>query len=590
MLRKPLPWRNNFAFAVIFKMAFAVSPPETIRAVGNILRGKRVRGWNILNRLARSHRKYYANWIACAEKNWCDSFLAQGSLQEKAFTPVCLVFEADRDPIAAVDSIASLKAAFGPNAPILVDSDQSGWGEGVVPVARASLRQLIHGGKVGGEDYLLPVRAGDRMSPSAGRVLSHARQHAGDAPILFWDADILVDGVRSQPWFKPAWDRWLYLSGDTLSGASLIKGSALAGVPGGLLDADVCADSIVEILVTLAGSDTGGVPLHVAGVLGHRAHDQRYVSAARWKEIIADSWSDPVEAMRGERDAFFVHHMPLAPSRWPFVSIIIPTRDRADLLQTCIDGLDRLDYAGRVEILIVDNGSSDPEALAFLAFLDASGRAKVLREGGAFNFSRLNNVAVRQASGEILCLLNNDVETIDRDWLSVLVRFALAPGVGAVGPMLTYPDGSIQHAGVVIGIGGAAGHVCRHSIPGQGSDFCWHGTARTVSALTAACLVVRRDAWYAVGGLDEDDFAVAFNDVDFCLKLQAAGFHNIYVPAVRLVHHESISRGSDTAPANRERFVGELARFHSRWGSQNFADPHFSPLYDSSSEQCLLSF
>lgn len=590
MFGKPLPWRNNFAFAVISKMAFAISSLEAVSAIGTILRGKRVRGWNSLNRLARSHRNYYANWITSGEKNWYDSFLAESHLHEDAFIPVCLVFEADHHPVAAVDSIASLKAAFGSNVPILVDSDQEGWGEGVAPVGRASLRQLIDDGKIGGEDYLLPVRAGDRMSPLAGRVLSHARQRAGDAPILFWDTDILVDGVRSQPWLKPAWDRWLYLSGDTLSGASLIKGSAVASARHDLLDVDVSAASITEILVMLAGCNAGGIPMHVPGVLGHRAREQRYVSAARWKEIVADCWSEPVEAMRSERDAFFVHHCPPAPSRWPSVSIIIPTRDRVDLLRTCIGGLEKLDYAGQVEILIVDNGSSDPEALSFVAFLDASGRAKVLRDGGAFNFSRLNNLAARQAGGEILCLLNNDIETIDGDWLSVLVRFAQVPGVGAAGPMLTYPDGSIQHAGVVIGIGGAAGHVCRYSVPGQGSDLCWHGTTRTVSAVTAACLVVRKDAWCTVAGLDEDDFAVAFNDVDFCMKLQAAGLRNIYVPAVRLVHHESISRGSDMAPANRERFAGELARFQSRWGIQNFADPYFSPLYDSSSEQCLLKF
>lgn len=553
------------------------------------MRGKRVRGWNRLNRIAQGHPEYYKNWISSAEINWFDRFIGQDFTGE-VISPICLVLEGDRNPRGAEDSIASLKVAFGQNVRILITGDQAGKHYGALDVGKASLRQVISGAKLAGEDYMLPIRAGDTMSPLAGRVLGRACRQSGTPPIIFWDTDILVDRVRSQPWFKSAWDRWLYVSSDTLSGASMIKLCALARVGNVLLDEELSPAVVAELLVVLAKDENAVTPLHVAGVLGHWAREDRYVTAADWKAIIARSWSDPVEAVNDEHGAFFVHHVPMAPPLWPPVTIIIPTRDRVELLQTCMRGLDILVYQGRVEILIVDNCSSDPDALAFLAALDASDRATVLRDSGAFNFSRLNNFAVKHANGEILCLLNNDIEMKEENWLSVLVRFAISPGFGAVGPMLTYPDGSIQHAGVVIGMGDAAGHICRYSIPGQGCDLSWHGTVRTVSAVTAACLVVRRDAWDAVGGLDEKNFAVAFNDVDFCLKLQRSGYRNVYVPAVCLIHHESLSRGSDLAPANRERFAIELALFRTRWGSQGFADPHYSPVYDSSFEQCLLKF
>lgn len=574
---------------VIFKMALGLSLWGTCKAAGEILRGKRVRGWNKLNRLAQGHPEYYINWISSVEKSWFDGFIGQ-NIAEDVVSPICVVLEGDRNPGGVAGSIASLKAAFGQNVRVLVTGDQAGAYHGALVVGRASLRQVISGENSADEDYILPIRAGDTISSFAGRVLGRAIRQSGTPPIIFWDTDTLVDGARSQPWFKPDWDRWLYLSSDTLSGASMVKRSALAAGGDVLLDADLSPAVVAEVLAVLANDENAAPPLHVVGVLGHWAREERYVTASNWKDIIARSWSEPVEAISDVHGAFFAHQMPKAPLVWPTVAIIIPTRDRIELLKTCMRGLDLLVYHGRVEVLIVDNGSSDPGALAFLTELDASGRATVLRDSEAFNFSRLNNLAARHAKSEILCLLNNDIEMQDGHWLSTLVRFALSPDVGATGPMLTYPDGSIQHAGVVIGMGDAAGHMCRFSIPGQGGDLGWHGTVRSVSAVTAACLVVRREAWDAVGGLDEKCFAVAFNDVDFCLKLQRAGYRNVYVPAVSLIHHESLSRGSDMAPANRERFAKELALFRARWGSQGFADPHFSPLYDSSFEQCLLKF
>jgi GT2 family glycosyltransferase len=227
-------------------------------------------------------------------------------------------------------------------------------------------------------------------------------------------------------------------------------------------------------------------------------------------------------------------------------------------------------------------------ALQLLADQAKSASKHVLRLPGPFNFSRLNNEAVRVAKGELLCFLNNDIEPLDGSWLTNLVTRAVEPDVGAVGAMLLYPDGSIQHAGVAIGIGGAAGHVQKGVMPDSTrGDFRYFATRR-VSAVTAACLVVSRDKFLSVGGFDEQAFPVAFNDVDFCLKLNSRRLRNMFVAESRLIHHESKSRGQDDNPEKRERFARELRQLQQRWETQTYTDPWYSPLLSRASERCLL--
>ena len=258
-------------------------------------------------------------------------------------------------------------------------------------------------------------------------------------------------------------------------------------------------------------------------------------------------------------------------------------------MRSCLSGLARLAYPGPVEIIVVDNGSREPDALALLAAEQAAGRIRVLRDDGPFNFSRLNNRAAAIATGDYLCLLNNDVEALDGEWLTAMMRHAVQPGVGAVGAQLLYPDGRIQHAGVAVGIGGAAGHGQRGVDPASPDHAAWHAVTRQVSAVTAACLLVARTHHAAVGGLDEAGFAVAFNDVDFCLKLQAAGLANIYCAQSRLIHAESRTRPNDNRPDQQARFNAELALLQQRWSTETLPDPHHSPLFSTSAETCLLS-
>ena len=213
----------------------------------------------------------------------------------------------------------------------------------------------------------------------------------------------------------------------------------------------------------------------------------------------------------------------------------------------------------------------------------------VLNRPGPFNFSALNNAAVELASGQMLCFVNNDVEMIDSAWLALLVRQAVREEIGAVGARLLYPDGTIQHAGVFLGIGGAAGHGHRLQADQDPGYFERARLPQRVSAVTAACLVVARDKFTAVGGFDEQEFPVAFNDVDLCLKLNQRGWQSFYEPRATLIHHESKSRGSDTAKANRARFSAELAALKRKWRTDSQSDPFHHPQLSQYCEQFLIS-
>ncbi len=276
------------------------------------------------------------------------------------------------------------------------------------------------------------------------------------------------------------------------------------------------------------------------------------------------------------------------PAEFPRVSVIVPTRDQPEVLRRCIQGLQRTDYAP-LELIFVDNGSKDLSALTLLRQVAEQGRARVLREAAPFNYSALNNLGARAATGEFLCLLNNDVEPLDPGWLKALVAHAIRPGVGAVGARLLYPDRSVQHAGLVVGMFGTAGHLlrgAREDEPGpNGEAFA----TRQVSAVTGACLLLRRDRFLELGGLDPA-LAVAFNDVDLCLRLRAAGLHVLYNPHAELLHHESKSRGGDDTVARQRRLLREAAILQQRFRTDRFEDPAFSPNLSLRSETPALAW
>jgi GT2 family glycosyltransferase len=259
------------------------------------------------------------------------------------------------------------------------------------------------------------------------------------------------------------------------------------------------------------------------------------------------------------------------------VSIVIPTRDRVQLLKQCVlSVLDKTDYP-HFRVLIVDNGSQERETREYLEAVQRDRRVTVLRDDRPFNFSAINNHAVRAADSEHLLFLNNDTEVINRDWLTAMLEFSQRKDVGAVGARLYFSDKTIQHAGVILGLGGVAAHSHRDF------DHSSHGymgrikIIQNLSAVTAACMMVKRTVFDEVGGFDES-LAHAFNDVDLCLKMREKGYVNVYTPYAELYHHESASRGVEDTPERKARFTREVEIMKSRWKQVLEAgDPYYSP-------------
>jgi O-antigen biosynthesis protein len=407
--------------------------------------------------------------------------------------------------------------------------------------------------------WLMPIQAGDCLAPGAASTYRCAISKTLEARVIYADDDLVDDfGQRRSPHFKPEWNRELYRYHDYLTGSSILR------IDKGWLEAITGQAGWATALVARA-LEPEGRATRIAQVLHHRR-------------------------TRPEPSRFLP---PLSiGSPLPRASIIVPTRNRVDLLSTCIAGIECTAYPD-MEVIVVDNDSDDPRTLEYLSALSTRSRSglrvRVVAHPGPFNYSTINNRAVLEASGEFICLLNNDIEMLAPDWLAIMVTQGLREDVGAVGAQLLYPDGRLQHAGVVIGVGNAAGHAHRFLRPEEEGYFRRHALPQFVTAVTAACLVVRRDRFLAIGGLDERAFPVAFNDVDLCLRLNARGWQSFYEPRAVLVHHESVSRGFDRDPVGAARFAGELAALQNRWGTMEVFDPYHHPRLSRASEQFALA-
>jgi O-antigen biosynthesis protein len=265
------------------------------------------------------------------------------------------------------------------------------------------------------------------------------------------------------------------------------------------------------------------------------------------------------------------------PSPQPLVSIIVLTKDRADLMSKCADGiLNHTDYQN-IELLIVNHDSKEIESENLFKKLQENKRVRIIPYTGLFNFSKMNNIAANHANGTILALVNNDIEVIDSGWLNEMVSHAVRREVGAVGAKLYYPNGNIQHAGVVSGIGGVASHAFIHMDGNSTVHYSFPVLTRSVSIVTGACLVVRKEIYQEVGGLNDIDLPVAYNDVDFCLKVASRGYRNIWTPFAELIHHESVSRGHEDTPEKIQRLERDSNYMKLTWGESLKCDPFYNP-------------
>ena len=261
----------------------------------------------------------------------------------------------------------------------------------------------------------------------------------------------------------------------------------------------------------------------------------------------------------------------------PLVSIIIPNKDQVPVLTKCIDSIYQKTTYKNFEVLVVENNSTEPETFEYYGKIQKEHtNLKVLYYKGGFNFSAINNFAAAQANGEMYLLLNNDIEIISENWLSEMVSLALQKNVGIVGAMLYYPNDTVQHAGVITGRGGFAGHSHKYHPRGKSGYMFRLSCVQNLSCVTAANLLVTKQAFDAANGLDEE-FTVAFNDVDFCLRIRDMGYQVLFTPYAECYHHESISRGSDKKGEKKERFEGERNRLKGRFGDSLLRDPFYNP-------------
>ena len=426
-------------------------------------------------------------------------------------------------------------------------------------------------------DYLFPLRAGDELSKSALPQLAKAAVANARPSVLYGDQDELDDrGCRTRPWFKPRWNEELFFAQDYLSSAVAIE----AGLARDIANRAATLDEFVLAATSRADRSIIHVP-HIITHVGSTKINQmeRQSALARHLEPMGATCSaGPFGTLKVD--------WPL-PEELPLVSIVVPTRDKVDLLRPCLESvLNRTEYPS-FEVLVLDNESAEQRTINYLADVTKDERVRVIRFPGAYNFSIFNNFAASQVRGNYLCLLNNDTEVREPGWLTEMMRYAVRPEVGAVGAKLLYEDGTIQHAGVVIGLGDAAGHAHRFLPAHEPGYFRLAHLTHFVSAVTAACLVVEKGKFDAVGGLDEC-LGVAFNDVDLCLKLEAAGWRNVYVPHAVLLHHESKTRAKDSSPDQYDRYLRELGLLQDRWGTRTYSDPVHNPNLDRYSETFVI--
>lgn len=432
-------------------------------------------------------------------------------------------------------------------------------------------------------DYVLPLDHGVELRPHAVLCVAEALLAYPETSLVYSDQDRCDgDGHRLDPRFKPDWNPDLLRSQDYVGHIVVIRTRLAREVGGFRPGFEPCHryDLLLRCTERLAPDQIRHVPeilchLHAAAGSGEKGRDADMAGA----RAVADQLSrmgTGAMMVPGDRPPGLHRVRWPVPEPAPKVSLIIPTRDRADLLEMCVESILAKSSYPDFELIVVDNQSSDPAALAYLEKLGSRKRVRVLRYDAPFNYSAINNWAARECDGALLGLVNNDIEVITPDWLGEMAGFALRPDTGAVGAMLYYPDDTIQHAGVLLGMLGLAGHIhCRmpRGYPGHGGRGL---VAQNLSAVTGACLVVRRTVFDEVGGLDER-LPVAFNDIDFCLRVRERGYRNVWTPFAELYHHESASRGLDDTLEKLERSRAEVALMQQRWGAALRDDPAYNP-------------
>lgn len=404
--------------------------------------------------------------------------------------------------------------------------------------------------------------------------------------VLYSDEDkIDIKNNRRDPYFKCDWNYSLFLSQNLISHLGVYQTELIRKIGGfrkgfeGSQDYDLALRCIENI--------TFDQIVHIPRVLYHwrihnastalRADRKPYAviaaKAAIEEHLNRQSVLASVEILQNQMYRV-QYHLPKNP---PLVSIIIPSKNNVIFLRKCLDSiLEKTSYQN-YEILIVDNNSDDSETLKYLNTIKGNPKILILRDTRDFNYSAINNLAVESANGDIICFQNDDTEVISSNWLGEMLSIGLQQGVGAVGAKLWYPNETLQHGGIILGIGGIASHAHKSLIRGNGGYFNRADLIQEFSAVTGACLLISKSLFKHIGGFNDKELIVAFNDVDLCLRIRELGYRIVWTPFAELYHHESISRGEDINGTNKKRFHNEINYMNSKWSDWIKNDPAYSP-------------
>ena len=483
----------------------------------------------------------------------------------------------DASPNAAVRELLTELAAQDPRIKLVFREKN-----GHISAATNSALEIATG------DYIALMDNDDLLPPHALAYMALAAHQHPQAGLIYSDEDkVTEDNVRQAPYFKCQFNYELFLSQNMISHFGVYRRSVLEEIGGFRVGYEGAQDWDLALrVIEKVGPEN---IVHVPRVLYHwrifpgstalALEEKDYALKAQIESITShlqrigkpDTQVYPAPGIPG---LLRIKHR--LPDPLPLVSIVIPTRDRVELLSMCVNSILEKTAYPHYQIVVVDNGSTDEKALAYLDSIAKDERVKVIRADIPFNYSALNNLGVAQTDGEYLVLMNNDIEITQTDWLEEMLAFACQPDIGCVGAQLWYPNNTLQHGGVVLGIGGVASHAHKGIPRGNFGYFGRASAHQMFSAVTAACLMIRKSTYQAVDGFDET-LKVAYNDVDFCLKVRAQGLRNLYNPFASFIHHESASRGSDQEGSNQQRLAAEAAIMKQRWGALIADDPAYSP-------------
>ena len=433
-------------------------------------------------------------------------------------------------------------------------------------------------------EFLALLDHDDELAPNALYENALLLNQHPDADMIYSDEDKLdAQDSRCEPYFKPDWSPDFFCSSMYTCHLGVYRKELIEKIgafrPGfeGAQDYD---------LVLRLTEQTAQIH-HIPKVLYHwrktenstasNLSAKNYAKDAQIKAVSEHFKRLNVEAEVTSGLAENLLRVKRTLSTRPKVSIIIPTRDQAILLRNCLNSIRTRSTYHNYEIIVVDNNSSESETLEYFSEISREPGTRVIEYPHEFNFAAINNFAADYANGELLLFLNNDTEIISEEWLEAMVEHAVRPEVGAVGARLLYHNGMVQHAGVIIGIGGVAGHSHKF-YPGEHPGYFSRAKAiQNLSAVTGACLMVKKEFFKLLDGFDEKNLAVAFNDIDFCLKVRQKGLLIVYTPYAELYHYESISRGTDHTPEKSLRFQREAEYMLENWNQSLQSDPYYNP-------------